>query len=141
MDILSGIDIQKAMPLFDAYDCHQAVIYSVFENQYEGFIYTDCKSNMRWAILRTPFMQHFIAGTPVNDCESIVEDILFNVILKEQKDKEIVVFSSSAQWHDILNRIFHKHKGVSDGRKIFTFCLDNYRKLTGRVSLIRLYRL
>lgn len=130
MDVLTGTDMQKAIPLFDAYDCNQAVIFSIFENQFNGCIYTNDASNMHWAILRTPFLQHFIAGQPVDGCEAVVEEVLFNIILKEQDEKEIAVFATSEQWHDLLDRIFHKHKGVSDGRKIFAFCFDNYRKIS-----------
>ena len=129
MEILTGLDIQKAMPLFDAYDSNQAVIFSVLENQYDGTVYADNQSNMSWAILRTPFLQHFVAGTPAGASEHDIEKVLFDIILAEQQEKEIVVFADSEKWHDILNRIFQSHKGVSDGRKIFAFSVEGYRKV------------
>lgn len=129
MDILTGLEMQKAIPLFESYHNNQAVIFSVLENQYDGTVYADNKSNMKWAILRTPFLQHFIAGTPTSACEHDVEEVLFDIILAEQEEKEIVVFANSEQWYDILNRIFQLHKGVSDGRKIFLFSRDGYNKV------------
>ena len=129
MDILSGPELQNVSSLYDFYETNQALIYSVLENQFDGCVYTDNKSIMQWAILRTPFLQHFIAGIPNNSCEEIIEDILFNIILKEQDEKEIVVFAISTQWHDILNRIFTKRKGVSDGRKIFAFNREKYNSI------------
>ena len=125
MDILIGTEMGKVIPLFDLYNSNQAVIYSVLENQYNGCVYTDGK----YAILRTPFLQHFIAGTPDDSCEVEIEDIIFNTILNEQTEKEIAVFSVSEQWHELLNRIFARRKGVSDGRKIFAFNRVHYMNL------------
>jgi hypothetical protein len=129
MDILKNSEMKKAMPLFDMYDYNQAVIYSVLENQYDGCVYINDKENIRWALLRTPFLQHFIAGTPVDSCETALEELLFNTILNEQVEKELVVFTVSESWHYILDNIFTKRKGVSDGRKIFAFNNDNYSNI------------
>jgi len=134
MDILKGSDIKKAIPLFDVYKSNQAVIYSVLENQFDGCVYTDNKDSMNWAILRTPFLQHFITGTPVDSCETVIEKILFETILSEQTEKEIVVFAISEQWHDILDSIFDKRDGGSDIRKIFCFNPDNYKNINRTVT-------
>lgn len=115
--------------LFETYTSNQPVIYSVFEKQFDGCAYVDDINQINWAILQTPFLQHFIAGTPTDGCESIIENILFHSILQEQSEKELVVFSSSEKWESVLNSIFDKHNGVSDSRKIFEFSKDNYSRL------------
>ena len=116
--------------LFKSYTSNQPVIYSVFEKQFDGCAYVDDIKHIHWAVLQTPFLQHFIAGIPTDGCESIIENILFNSILQEQSEKEIVVFSNTEEWKSILNAIFDKHHGVSDSRKIFEFSRDNYNRLS-----------
>jgi hypothetical protein len=126
---LVGDDIQKARHLFEDFEFYQPVIYSIFENQYDGFIYTDNENKMNWALLETPFLQHIIAGKPTNDCESNLEDILFSIILNKQNEKEIVVFHNNDEWNIMLERIFKKRNGVSILRKIFHFSLEKYSKI------------
>ncbi len=125
MEKLTGVEMKKVLPLFDLYINNQAVIYSVLENQFDGCVYTDG----RYAILSTPFLQHFIAGVPDGACEAEIENILFDTILCEQAEKEIAVFAVSEQWHGLLDKIFAKRNGVSDGRKIFSFRRDVYEKI------------
>jgi hypothetical protein len=134
MEKLSGNHIQKARHLFEDFNFYQPVIFSIFENQYDGFIYTDDQSKLNWALLQTPFLQHIIAGKPTNDCEPILEDILFSIILNEQNEKEIVVFHNNNEWNDIMERIFKKRNGVSDSRKIFQFSYKNYNTIS-RLSI------
>ena len=126
MKKLTGNDLQKIKHLYEKYESNEPVIFSVFEGQFEGFAYVDDCLNPAWSILQTPFLQHFIAGSPTDGCTSLIEDILFNNILSEQREKELVVFSDSNEWNDKLDCIFQKHKGVSDSRKIFGFSMENY---------------
>lgn len=128
MDKITGSEVQKARYLYDAYECNQAVIFSIFENQYDGCIYTNDRNDLKWSVLQTPFLQHFIAGVPTDGCAPILEEILFTNIPGEQNEKEIVVFSDTDKWNDILQEIFKKHNGVSDSRKLFAFSADNYCK-------------
>jgi len=132
VNVLTGSELKKMMPLYDLYDSNQAIIYSIFENQFEGYVYTDDKDNPHWAVLRTPFLQHFIAGTPAGSCEVVIDEILFDRILAEQTEKEIAVFAVSEKWHDILNGVFENRKGVSDRRKIFEFNHDKYMRIHRR---------
>ncbi|MBN2851300.1 MAG: GNAT family N-acetyltransferase [Clostridia bacterium] len=128
MKKISGNDILKVKYLFEEYKSNLPVIHSVFECQYDGSAYVDDLENLHWAILCTPFMQHFIAGNPTDGCLHILEDILFSCILEEQDEKEIVIFASE-KWNDILDEIFKKHNGVTDVRKIFLFSSDNYKEI------------
>ena len=138
MHTLQGSDMQKAKGLFEKYSNNQSVIFSVFENHNDGCVYADAVDTVHWAVLQTMFAQHFIAGEPTKNCADEIENILFDVILSEQSEKEIVAFSVSDQWDGILQNVFRKRNGVSDGRKIFDFSLDLYRnakrpKLSGDV--------
>ena len=126
---LVGQDIQKARYFFETYSHNQAVIFSIFENQYEGYIYLDNPNEPNWAILQTPFLQHFIAGKPKNGCEKILEEILFSIILNEQDEKEIVLLTDDIEWNSILQEIYVKRHGVSDFRKIYAFSLENYKSI------------
>jgi len=74
-------------------------------------------------------MQHFIAGEPVNCTEAEIEGILFETILSEQDENEIVVFAVSERWYDFLDNIFEKRGGLTDVRKIFSFNHDSYRNV------------
>ena len=125
---LHGNDNQKASKFFERYDSNQSVIFSVFENQLNGCAYVDDIDAISWAILQTPVYQHFIAGKPTDGCENEIDNILFNIILNEQEEKEIVVFSDTDRWDDVLRTVFQRHNGVTDSRKIFVFSADNYRK-------------
>jgi hypothetical protein len=129
MNKLIGAEIQRARHLFEGLNFYQPVIFSIFEEQYDGFIYTDNQSELNWALLQTPFLQHIIVGKPTNDCESDLEEILFSIILNEQSEKEIVVFFDKEEWNGILERIFKKRNGVSDFRKIFGFSPEKYSKI------------
>jgi hypothetical protein len=129
MDRLVGNDIQKTRDLFEEFNYYKPVIFSIFENQYDGLIYTNNKNKPDWAILQTPFLQHIIAGKPTNECEAILEEILFTIILNEQHEKEIVVFFNNDEWNEILQRIFEKRNDVCDFREIFHFSHENFNKL------------
>ena len=129
MEKLEGDDIQKARHLFEDFEFYQAVIFSIFEGQYAGKIYTDSKVKPNWAILHTPFLQHIVAGNPVTGCESIVEEVFFTNIVKGHNEKEVVAFFNKPEWNEILRQIFEKHNGFSDARKIFGFSLENFEKL------------
>jgi len=129
MKKLVGNDIQKAKYIFDDFTFYQPVIFSIFENQYDGSVYVDNYEKINWALLQTPFLQHIIAGKPTDECESIIENILFSNILNEQNEKEIVVFYNNNDWDYILQNIFLKRKGVSDSRKIFGFSLEKFMQL------------
>lgn len=129
MDKLIGNDIQKARHLFDNFCFYQALIFSIFENQYDGCIYTEDKDKLNWVVLQTPFLQHIVAGKPTNGCESILEEILFSYILNEQHQKEIVVFYDNYEWNEILKQVFQKHNGVSDIRKLYVLSIENYKKI------------
>ena len=126
---LVGNEIQKTRHLFEDFEFYQAVIFSIFEGQYNGTIYTDSREKPNWAILQTPFLQHVVAGNPVTGFENIVEEIFFTHILNEQTEKEIVAFYNDDVWDKTLKQIFEKHYGVSDKRKIFGFSLENYKNL------------
>jgi len=125
---LQGNDIQKAKGLFEKYTSNQSVIFSVFENQLNGCVYVDDIDEMNWALLQTPVYQHFIAGNQTEGCADEIENTLFNVILNEQVEKEIVVFSDTDNWHNVLREVFQKHNGVSDSRKIFDFSHKSFRE-------------
>ena len=43
MDKLVGNNIQMARGLFEDFNFYQAIIFSIFENQFDGFIYTNDK--------------------------------------------------------------------------------------------------
>jgi len=126
---LQGNDLQKVKSLFERYCSNQSVIFSVFENRFDGYAYVDDVNTINWAVLQTPFLQHFIAGSPVGDCVNEIENILFNIILQEQAEKEIAVFTDAKEWDIVLQDVFQKHNGVTDFRKIFDFSLDNYRNV------------
>lgn len=126
---LCGNDIQKSRHLFENFDFYQPFIFSIFENQFDGFVYVDKIEDMNWALLQTPFLQHIIAGKPTEGCESIIEEILFSIVLKEQTEEEIVIFNNNYVWDNILKGIFEKRKGVSDSRKIFNFSFENLVKI------------
>ncbi len=126
---LTGRDIQMVRPLYESYTSNRAPIFSIFEGQYDGCAYVDDIHDIQWAVLRTPFLQHFVAGTPTDGCAPVLEDILFHDILAGQEEKEIVAFADSERWNDVLCEIFQKRHGVSDGRKIFAFSADGYGKV------------
>lgn len=130
MDKLYENQLSMVKDLFEAYNYNQSLIFSIFENQFKGYAYVNDVNCISWAVLQTPFLQHFVAGIPTDGCEDILENILFDIILPEQCEKEIVVFSNSEAWDSILSRIFYKHNGVFDFRKIFKFSRDNYSKAT-----------
>jgi hypothetical protein len=129
MDKLVENDVKKVKSLFDDFNFYQPVIFSVFEGQYDGVVYTNDENNVSWALLETPFLQHIIAGKPTNDCECVLENILFSIILDKQHEKEIVVIHNNNEWDLILEQIFKKRNGVSDHRKIFSFSSEKYSKI------------
>ncbi len=123
---LTGRDIQMTRPLYERYTSNRAPIFSIFESQYDGCAYVDDIHDIHWAVLCTPFLQHFVAGVPTAGCAPVLEDILFNDILAGQEEKEIVAFADSDRWNDVLDGIYAKHRGVTDGRKIFEFSAEKF---------------
>ena len=96
--------------LFRDFDFYQPVIYSIFEHHYTGYIYTDAQSKPNWALLQTPFLQHIIAGEPTENCEEVINNILFSIILGEQMEKEIVTFYKNNEWNTICKKIWEPLK-------------------------------
>lgn len=128
MDRLTGSSLTVLSSLFETYTSNLPVIFSVIEGQYEGLAYVDPASSPAWALLRTPFCQHFLAGEP-RIPEKTLEDLLFGEILSSQQEKEIVVFASNERWHPMLQSIFARRKGVCDERYIFRFVPERYASM------------
>jgi RimJ/RimL family protein N-acetyltransferase len=128
---LTGSSLWTVEPLFSTYASNIPVIYSVIEGQYEGAAYVDSES--RWALLVTPFLQHFLAGEPLIAQEALAE-LLFDEVLHNQAEKELVVFSSTANWQPMLKSIFESRGGVSDDRYIFRFDKERYRSIVRPVA-------
>lgn len=130
MQKLQSNQLHLIKSLFESYSSNRAIIFSVFEGWFNGCAYVNDINNTKWALLQTPFLQNFIAGEPIAGCEDVVSDILFNSILSGLDEKELVAFSDTDKWNDILDSIFQKRNGVSDGRKIFKFSRENYESVS-----------
>jgi hypothetical protein len=129
VDKLQNNQLYLLKNLFESYKNNRSVIFSIFEGQFNACAYVDNIAEIHWAVLQTPFLQHFIAGEPTRGCEDVLDNILFNIILSEKDKKEVVVFSDSDKWNNILDNIYRKHNGVSDGRKFYEFSKENYNKI------------
>ena len=127
MKELHGAQREAVLPLFQAYSSNRAVIFSVLEGQYDGHIFADNETQPRWALLTAPFLQHFVAGEPIEGCAEALEELLFQRILPAQEEKELVVFGDGERWHGSLGEVFTRHHGISDGRKILAFSPEGFR--------------
>jgi hypothetical protein len=115
--------------LFSGYKDNIPVIYSSLEGQYNGELYVDNEVESEYAFLVTPFDFSFIAGNPKS--EGVAEQIhqlLFDELLKGRGQKEAIVFCPDEQWYSILDKVFDRHNGIKDGRKIFSLNLKEFNK-------------
>ncbi|MBW9159014.1 GNAT family N-acetyltransferase, partial [Clostridium tagluense] len=99
------------------------------EGQYNGELYVDNEVESEYAFLVTPFDFSFIAGNPKS--EGVAEQIhqlLFDELLKGMGQKEAIVFCPDEEWYSILDKVFDRHNGIKDGRKIFSLNLKKFNK-------------
>lgn len=115
--------------LFNGYKDNIPVIYSSLEGQYNGELYVDNERESQYAFLATPFDFSFIAGNPkAEGVEEQIHQLLFDELLKRRGKKEAIVFCPNEEWYPILDRVFDKHNGIKDGRKIFSLNLKKFDK-------------
>ncbi len=124
---LIGSKMKATQNLFNAYKNNIPIFQSVLDGNYEGAVLVDKESMPTWAVLQTPVGHHFVAGNPIKN--EILEDILFNQILKTQEEKQLIVFSPSDDWQLLLESIFLPRKGFIVPRKIFSFSYESYCKV------------
>lgn len=123
---LIGSKMKVTQNLFNTYKNNIPVFQSVLDGNHEGVAFVDEESMPTWAVLQTPFGHHFVAGSPMKS--KVLEDILFNQILKTQEEKQLIVFSPSDDWQLLLESIFLPRKGFVVPRKIFSFSYESYCK-------------
>lgn len=111
--------------LFGEYKNNIPIFRSVLDSNFEGAVFVDDENTPSWAVLQTPICFHFLAGSHMES--SMLDNILFNCILTEQAEKQLIVFSPSDDWQPILKSVFLPRKGFIVPRKMFSFNYEDYR--------------
>jgi hypothetical protein len=112
---------QKYMPLFREYTHNIPVIYASIEGQYDGTLFVDAKDDTQIAVLFTPFAFHYVAGNPeIDGAADVLDTVIFKEYLAKKGQREAIVFSPNEKWDHVLDEVFSRHRGIKDGRKIFS---------------------
>ena len=129
MFILSESRMSIVNDMFKIYDTNIPVFQSVLDGNYKGTIFVDNENSPTWAALTTADCYTFVAGNL--PAEKILDDTLFNRVLENQEEKQLIVFSPSTDWHRLLESVFLPRGGFIVPRKIFSFSLEEYKKAGG----------
>lgn len=113
---------------FEGYSDNIPVIYSTLDGQYQGVIYFDDKEEIAMLVTKYDFI--FLGGNIESEkAESIIDDLIFNELVKRQNKKEIVVFGQNEKWNAVLSKVFQGHHGVCDLRKVFRLNREKFNEL------------
>ena len=111
-------ELNKFKKYFEGYQDNIPVIYSTLEGQYPGEIFLDDEEEI--AVLVTKFDFLFLGGNIKNEnAENIIDNIIFDELVKKQQRKEIILFGQDEQWNTAISKVFQNHNGVNDLRKCY----------------------
>ena len=121
-------DLNQYSHYFEGYSQNVPVIYSTLQGQYQGEIFSDKAEQI--IVLVTKFDFIFLGGNDkVDHAEKILDEIIFEELVKKQGRKEIIVFGQDDTWNETLSRVFSRHHGVCDVRMCYRLNKDKFSQL------------
>jgi len=123
---LTGSKIKAAESLFGTYKNNIPVFRSVLDGNHKGTVFADNENIPSWAVLTTADYHTFVAGNQMPS--AMLDDVLFNGILAEQDEKQLLVFTPSDDWKPLLESVFLPREGFIVPRKMFSFSNKAYSK-------------
>lgn len=117
----------KVIPIFRNIDHSVAIVYAVLEGNSPGRVFVDDSATPSSAFLFPEGTFFYISGNE-NDaafCQS-VSTLLFNEILPNAVEKEMVLFTFSTVWRKRLDTLLSEKGAIRIYRKVFDFNLGKF---------------
>ncbi|PAT01574.1 hypothetical protein CI105_05735 [Candidatus Izimaplasma bacterium ZiA1] len=125
MKLINIEDYHKYTYLFKNLKHSIPVVYSVFENMYDGVLYVNDDIKPRYAILFTLFDFHYLVGE-VNETDiKDIEKLIFNTYIESHRPSELVFQSDTAINDQILRKVFKKYSDIEDKRHCYKVDKDD----------------
>lgn len=121
-------EFYKVIPLFTGLKHSTAIVYAVLEGNSTGRVWVDDHHHPRDVLLFAEGAFYYTAGDPDNQvfCQQL-EKLIFDALLPQAAEPEVVIFSASETWHLRLAEQM-RHKGViTIQRKVFEFNPEQFR--------------
>jgi RimJ/RimL family protein N-acetyltransferase len=124
---LDASQFQQVIPLFAPIEHSIAIVFSVLEGNSPGRVFVDQPDQPSCAFLFPTGAFYYIAGDEKNDafCHS-VRHLLFDILLPEADEKEIILFAFNDAWRDCLDELLKENGAIRIQRKMFDFNPDRY---------------
>lgn len=127
---LSQTEFQNVKKLFRKVDHSAAVIHAVLEGNSPGKVYADNQVTPTVALLFPEGTFYYAAG---NENSAVLNHdlvpLLFDRLVPESQEKEMVLFSFSDAWRDKLDRLLRSRGVIRISRKVFGFNIDKFKHL------------
>ncbi len=115
-------EFNKVAHLLDKIDHNKSIIFSVIEGTAKGSIYVDDLDKPNTVFIFPENSFFYIAGNEKNnEFNNKLYTLIFEDILGESNDAEMVLFPLSQGWKDKLNELLKGKKAITIDRKTFSF--------------------
>jgi len=119
---LNQASFTQAAPLFAAIDHNRAIVYAVLEGNSPGRIFVDHPRQPTCAFLAAAGAYSYVAGDAHNAafCQAL-PGLIFDQLLPQTGDKELVLFPFTPAWQEALERLLHARGAITIHRKVYHF--------------------
>ncbi|MBN1873989.1 MAG: GNAT family N-acetyltransferase [Anaerolineae bacterium] len=119
---LTPNEFYTVAPLFAGIGHNVALVYAVIEGNSPGRIFIDRPGDPLSALVLTDAGYSYVGGHPDNDeFNRALAPLLFNEILPQMEEKELILFAFSEAWRDKLDILLRPHGAIVIQRKVFDF--------------------
>ncbi len=119
---LSPSEFQSVTPIFSELDHSVAIVSAVLEGNSPGQIYVDNRKMPAVALLYAEGAFFFISGDEnYAGLEDSFVPLLFDQVLPQIIDKELVIFSFTPAWREKLDLLLGDKGAIQISRKVFRF--------------------
>ncbi|HSL43891.1 MAG TPA: GNAT family N-acetyltransferase [Anaerolineales bacterium] len=127
MKQMSAHEFGKVIPLFHHIDHSIAIVYSVLERNSPGRVFVDDLSHPCSVFLFPEGTYFYVAGNEKDEsfCQSL-SHLLFDEILPNASEKEMVLFAFSSAWRDRLDTLLMEKRVIRIHRKVFDFSAEKF---------------
>jgi GNAT superfamily N-acetyltransferase len=119
---LSANAIDRAMPLFVGIEHNVPLVFGVLEGHSSGRLFVDSQAAPTSALLVTDVGFMYVGGSSANeDFNRALAPLLFDELLPQMTEPELILFAFSQGWRDQLERLLRPYGAIVVPRKVFTF--------------------
>lgn len=121
MNELSQINFHNASSIFATIDHNIAIVHAVLEGNSPGKIFVDTPHSPTIALLYAEDAFFYVVGDENSASTTEIVPLIFDHVLPQMKEQEVVLFSFSDSWRRKLDELLHAKGAIQIHRKMYKF--------------------